>query len=295
MKKFYYCLYLVCITFGTQNAFGQWDPFAKLTFDPLDTLWQHVLQIDTINCHHNIWQVGRPQKTVFNAAYSGPNAILTDTLYPYPPNDTSSFVITFPGKSNSPMYYPLFFVHFYYKLNIDSNAKIKIEYSCDSGHTWVNIYDSLPHDIILVEPLYSSIYFSDCYIKFSAMSFSPPYPPSYYNNDSLKLKFTFISGNDTTSKDGWMLDDIMIDYYLEDIPSLNSNNNIHLFPNPSKGELTITSNSSINHISINNILGQQVFEHVYDANRVQIDVADLPKGIYYIRVNKTEVKKFIKE
>ena len=32
----------------------------------------------------NVWQIGQPQKTVFNQAYSLPNALMTDTINSYP-------------------------------------------------------------------------------------------------------------------------------------------------------------------------------------------------------------------
>jgi len=50
--------------------------------------------IDSVNFRHNVWQIGKPQKSIFKSAYSIPNAIVTDTINPYPINDTSSFIIT---------------------------------------------------------------------------------------------------------------------------------------------------------------------------------------------------------
>jgi hypothetical protein len=50
-----------------------------LNFDGTDTTFRHLLVIDTVNYHHNIWQIGKPNKTVFDSALSLPNAIVTDT------------------------------------------------------------------------------------------------------------------------------------------------------------------------------------------------------------------------
>lgn len=46
--------------------------------------------IDTAT--NDLWQIGHPGKTFFDGAYAGMNALLTDTIDPYPPNDTSSFI-----------------------------------------------------------------------------------------------------------------------------------------------------------------------------------------------------------
>ena len=59
---------------------------------PYDLNRSHF-KIDTTTYHHNIWQIGAPHKTVFSAAYTAPNVIITDTVNHYPVNDTSVFTI----------------------------------------------------------------------------------------------------------------------------------------------------------------------------------------------------------
>ncbi len=70
---------------------------------------------------------------------------------------------------------------------------------------------------------------------------------------------------------------------------------INLFPNPVTKELTITSQDRITSISINTLVGQTLYTHSYNEERVLIDVGNLPAGIYIIRVNGTDVRKFIKD
>jgi hypothetical protein len=57
----------------------------ELTFDADDALYPHFITIDTGSHLHNSWQIGRPGKSVFDSAYTLPNAIMTDTLNTYPP------------------------------------------------------------------------------------------------------------------------------------------------------------------------------------------------------------------
>ena len=73
------------------TAYTQWGFFQ--TFESPNDTFNDKFIIDTVNYPNNVWQIGKPQKTVFDSAYSYPNAIVTDTLNPYPVNDTSVFMI----------------------------------------------------------------------------------------------------------------------------------------------------------------------------------------------------------
>ena len=68
-----------------------------------------------------------------------------------------------------------------------------------------------------------------------------------------------------------------------------------LYPNPTTTSLTITSGDKISSIAISNLVGQTVYRHQYNTENVQIDVSNLPPGIYFIKINGTEVRKFVKE
>ena len=68
-----------------------------------------------------------------------------------------------------------------------------------------------------------------------------------------------------------------------------------VFPNPVYNLLTIKSSTTIYSINVINLLGQILYTHNYNSPQVQIDVADLPSGIYFIKINGSEVRKFVKE
>ena len=70
---------------------------------------------------------------------------------------------------------------------------------------------------------------------------------------------------------------------------------IEIYPNPTTISLTIISSDKINTVSISNLLGQKMYNNEYNSSEVQIDVADLPNGLYLIRINGTEVRKFVKQ
>lgn len=69
----------------------------------------------------------------------------------------------------------------------------------------------------------------------------------------------------------------------------------NLYPNPAATSLTITSADNITTLSIINLLGQTLYTHKYNAPQVQVDLTDLLSGIYLVKVNGTEVRKFVKQ
>ncbi len=68
-----------------------------------------------------------------------------------------------------------------------------------------------------------------------------------------------------------------------------------IYPNPATTELTVTAQDRITTIAISNVYGQTVYSNDYNAEKVGINIAALPAGIYFIRINGTEVKRFVKE
>ena len=71
--------------------------------------------------------------------------------------------------------------------------------------------------------------------------------------------------------------------------------NVTLYPNPTSLSLSVTSPDKINQITITNLIGQTLFSNNYNTEQVQIDVANLPPGMYLIRINGTEIRKFVKQ
>jgi len=71
--------------------------------------------------------------------------------------------------------------------------------------------------------------------------------------------------------------------------------NFSIYPNPATTELNITSPDKITQLIITNLIGQQVYTHVYNKESVQVNVARLPGGIYFIKINGSEVRRFVKE
>ena len=69
---------------------------------------------------------------------------------------------------------------------------------------------------------------------------------------------------------------------------------IAIYPNPAYDELTITSGTPVTDVAIINPVGQVVCSHKYSSKNVTMNIADLTPGIYLLRINGSEVRKFLK-
>ena len=112
----------------------------KQFFDGADTSVNSGLIISLDSSSNNIWQIGKPQKTLFYRASTLPNAIITDTLNPYPPNDTSSFkfnfrMSAFPGR-------PIVAIRWKQKLDMVSHHSGGILEFSRNGGTWENAFNN---------------------------------------------------------------------------------------------------------------------------------------------------------
>ncbi len=269
----------------------------NITFD--DSAYRSYIFIDTINFHHNLWQVGKPHKTVFDSAYSAPNVLVTDTSLPYAANDTSVFILKVPKYlgviGGMPFIYML---SVRYQLNLDSNAKARIEFSGDGGLTWKDLLKGdTTHTLTWgafsggTKPNFDTS--THGWQLFNVSSFSDFKNGS--SPDTTLFRFSFLSGNNDSAKDGWMIDDIQIVYYSEGLVGLVGSKQLCMFPNPATNELTISSADMITSVTISNLQGQTLYSnHYHGEKQVQIDVAGFPAGGYFIKINGSDVRRFVK-
>ena len=75
-----------------------------------------------------------------------------------------------------------------------------------------------------------------------------------------------------------------------------SQGEISINPNPATTKLIIGSSYlPITRVVITNLLGQTVFSERCGSNEVDVDISSFPPGIYIVRINNSEVRKFVKE
>ena len=71
-----------------------------------------------------------------------------------------------------------------------------------------------------------------------------------------------------------------------------------IYPNPVNDKLTVEAQEALGTIEIYNLMGSRVFSQTDCANKVEINTADLPAGIYFIRMTNpkaSETRRFVKD
>lgn len=87
---------------------------------------------------------------------------------------------------------------------------------------------------------------------------------------------------------------------LTNIKENTSNSSIIVYPNPTKGKLTITNCEKIESLEIYNMLGKKIFTFKKEQDQIskEIDIFDQSRGVYFIKSyngTTTHLQKIIKQ
>ena len=299
MKHILILIYLLPLTVFSQAWFDVYPYTTNYKFETNDNY--QYLTFDSISNQTNIWQIGKPQKTILNTTISSNTTneyvIITDSLAPYPINDTSSFTIQIP----IPEYATDFYLTGHYNSDTDSlNDYGKIEYSMDNGLNWVLISDdtliytnqNYPNDSIIWPTYYNN---SNQPIVLTGLSngwqhFHINLLESYQIfdhtinqnwSDTALYRFTFISDNIFDNRDGLMFDNITIVNVFAFSIDENESNSITVYPNPLISNIINFENRGINQVKIYDLNSKLVYDK--DGLSIsKVELPDLPKGVYLL-------------
>lgn len=237
----------------------------------------------------NSWRIGVPDKTLFSAAHTEPNALLTLLDAPYRAGDSSSFTLVF--DMNSWWAFPYFMVTWYHKMDVDDGLDGGlIEASYDRGQSWVNVLDDTVYQVMLVGDITKgSLHngmsgLSESTGRFWAragLCWSSSIGPRV---DTVMLRFTFVSDSLDTGKEGWMIDNMegqgsLIDA-VDDRRALLSGK-LGLYPNPAADRVWIQTVLSFDRVEIidrgGSLLGQ------WWGQQEVLELEGLPPGLYFLR------------
>jgi len=293
MKLFYTLLFTI-LSF---NAHAQYYIDLVVNFDtPFvqgggwrydSTRYTQWLNIDTVHYKHNQWQVGAPHKSLFSSAFTTPNVIVTDTANTCLPNDTSMFTLNVPKAA----WLALRTLGFRYQLDIDTGDKVKIEVSIDTGLHWIDamndsLIDGLQH--------YGNLVPTHTWDTLTIANLSNMLIWDTSRVGVFSFRFTLITDSSTRPRDGWMMDNFSMFYPGEGVTQVNKNTQVKIYPNPAQNYINITAIYTIRDISIINVLGQTVLRKTCHTASASLDIGDLPKGIYLIKVDDT-TQRFVKD
>ena len=252
-----------------------------------DTL-RFNLSIDTAGS----WQIGAPQKTVFTAAMSSPNVIVTDTLLPYPPNDTVRFTIT-----NLAQYGWLFphtaMLAGYSWIDAGAGDFGTLEISFDQGNAWVDLLnDPVVASYLIGAVSPPTLTGSSSGWQYFGMNLANLHYYAIYElgitileNDSIQYRFSFISDGVDDPHDGLMYDDLHFEDYVEAMPEYQASTFHSLIaPNPVADQLnvvyeTVGVNAPI--LIVRDARGARCLESgPLASHRASVDVSALVPGLY---------------
>lgn len=293
MKKILLSTFL---TVMAMTCYGQWQ--WEIDFE--NSSYLDKISIDTISNPNCLWQIGKPLKSIFTTAHSFQNALITDTLNSVPINDTSTFYLKHERTIFAP--YHDFSINFWYRLDGDSTDFGIIEISPDNGLNWVNMLtQDTTYQFIWVTPKPILTGSTNNWQLFNvnmhewASGFVTF--PIAMTADTILFRFTYITDSNTTSKDGWMIDDFQVADVWQGVEEIENNNLVLLYPNPVKEKLSIKINqiSPTQKIQIISYDGQVLYEN----NSFQdnyIDIKLLTDGLYFLKYSDSKsfsLKKFI--
>jgi hypothetical protein len=308
MKKIVLIIFLSMIT-SLLWAQGHFD---YIYFNTPDS----TVKIDT-SISGNIWQIGKPDKPIFDSAFDPPNAMVTDTILYYAPNNFSAFTIKVYDPSWGLYSGDEYFVNFWHKFDTDSlKDGGYIEISYDNGSTWTNIVNAGGWDpYFYYQYGFPNPTIANGNAAFTGRSNGWQHATlvgcdEFDGPNSIYFRFVFSSDSIQTNKEGWMIGHMFLSLGCSMCLGIHEPGKdalISMFPNPATDNLTIETPTHST-IQILNIQGQLIKSLAASGAKTNVDhvgwsswvgnVWSIPAGVYIVQVRTDKgvaVGKFVKE
>ena len=285
------------LIFNTSFLFAQ--TFSQY-FEGADTSIYNSIIIELDSSSSNIWQIGRPQKTIFDSAATLPNVIITDSINSYPVNNTSSF--TFYVTSE---WFSMGILALQWKQKLDLEKKQDggiIEYSMDKGSTWENVfnnpyvYNFYGYNVDNQDTLQNGNYafsgtdtiWRDIWLCFENSFLS--------TSDTVLFRFSLESDSIDNFKEGWMIDNLLVHITTihGSINDQKQENYLNIYPNPTNDVLYIEAEKIdgfhiIECMELINMEGKVIERYEKSPTKFYINIGHLNSGLYYLKIN-TNIK-----
>tara|TARA_R110002050_G_scaffold917_3_gene6566 strand:+ start:11828 stop:12766 length:939 start_codon:yes stop_codon:yes gene_type:complete len=296
----------LCLLFFLSANFLKAQPAIWDTLNFENNLHESRLYFDSTQSS-GIWQIGKPQKTLFDSAYSGELALLTDTLLNYSSSSSDTFYLGFSIYGNGTS------IEFKHRYDMDSlHAFGNIELSADSGQTWKLLHDSInPFYLWSQQNNNMGYYGTEVYnlytkhdlsgdkngftgkstgwvttmIMFPCYAIKRPW--------EVYLRFNFSADSMALASEGWIIDDILINSFGGECSNLGENKVvpiIEIYPNPNQGnELKLGKiwEQEIK-FKLYNLTGQLAQDGIIQAYQNSIPLRGLQNGFYSLRFYEGE-------
>jgi len=270
------------------------DEMFQIVFDD-DYCLDRVIT-DTIADTNNIWQIGTLNKTMADTNACSTDAIMTDTINPYPANDTSSFIIKTVATYGT--YYGCKTISGLYYVQTDSlNDYGMIEFSPDNGLSWVDLLnDTVYGDNFFwySKPVLTG-HSGGCNI-FECVMFDIGSAFGINVGDTLLFRFTFISDSIFDNSCGLLFDDIYMWDYIEGISDTRFRAfKSKVFPNPVAEQFTIefdNPDAASLELAVYDIHSKPVMKlENITREKIILNAADFKPGIYMYKLTNFKESK----
>jgi hypothetical protein len=287
MKKVF-TLLLIFLNFSMVHSQGWYEDFCINFEQP-----QFLNQLFIDNSPGNTWQIGPPQKATFHQANSAPNVIVTDTINPYPPGNTSIFTIKCLALDGLIFGLDLFY-GFYYVRSDSLNDYGSMEFSPDNGVTWVDMINDTSYNSnfqwYYQKPVLTGNSGGWKYFEVMMMDIGSIFNIQY--GDTVIFRFTFKSDNVPENMDGLMFDDLCFFPFIEGISEIHfSPVETSIYPNPSSGNFTIKFKNPNNdpfQLNVYNMNSKLMFsKEGITGTKAEFSDSNLPAGIYFYKLTNS--------
>jgi hypothetical protein len=287
------CLFAACLlVFLSLPSHAQyWSQY----FDGSDTSVNNSLFVTFDEDSTNVWQIGKPQKFLFDTAATEPNVLVTDTLNPYPVNNTSRAYVSMASWWG---WWGILAFQWKQKLDMDTVGDGGVvEFSVDSGQTWQSAFDN-PYvynfygfDGANVDTLSSGeIAFTgtDTVWRDVWLCFDNMFLNQY---DTVQLRFKFVSDPFPESRDGWMIDNLMGHITIVHTAKGDKpNSQLRAFPSVTDGRIYIEGEKMLGYQVIESIEltgpdGRVYKRYGKSPMKFFVDISDQVNGLYFLTVS----------
>ena len=277
-------------------------------FDGADTIPSQALSILIDSADAETWQIGRPQKPLFDTAATPPNVLVTDTVQPYGINDTASFF--FYIKPDYVSNWGIWSIQWVQKLDLDSAMDgAYIEFSVDSQKTWQSIFDNPlvynfygfeQRNIMLMPDGEKAFSGTDSTWRNIWLCFDVSWMS--VQEDTLWLRYTLKSDSTSNQRDGWMIDNVIShETIFHTIAEIEQEHYLQVGPNPTNGMVNIKARKLrefhiIENMTLYDAHGKLIRSFRNSPTKFSIDLAPYPDGVYFLKIKtnkQTEVFKLL--
>ncbi|MBI3136812.1 MAG: T9SS type A sorting domain-containing protein [Bacteroidetes bacterium] len=261
-------------------------------FDGADTsAWSAIfVNLDTTG----IWQVGPPQKIIFESASTIPNVLITDTVNTYPDSVSASAWFTIPPDLLSAGGLA---IQWNQKLDLDTNKDgALVEFSTDSGATWenafgnpsvYNFYGWSPANEGSIPSGELCFTGTDSTWKNVWLCFLYDF---LWNVDNLSVRFRMVSDSIETNQEGWMIDNLMVaETWFHPVMEQSKPDNFKLYPTITDRTITLeqinlSPDFILNQVALLSMNGQFIRSIPVSSTLEVIDLADIAPGRYLLLI-----------